>query len=876
MKRFYERLQRTSTKVPISMIVSLIIMGGMFGLLCATDLDRTGNGMSDEWKAANGWPVDALIDPPGLIGWWQLDEQSGITVSDRTSHNLQGSLSYFKADAHIVGLFNNALSFSSASIVNFPQNPPINLTDGFTMATWYRNNSSSDSNSKILVGWTGSNFQSWSLSINGSGRPQFLLKADKDFLLTAPVNVTDKKWHQIIGTFSRSTHSAELWVDGALQTKAVVSSFILADTLDLHFGSTENSSSFSLDEVRLYNRALNSEEIIEIPMTYSDPEMNGVSNWQRYQNEISSASSKSASALSDSQADANDNQTQLAQRQALLAGTVATPTFSPDGGTFIIQTNITVSCSTSGATIHYTTNSATPKATDPVVPSGGSVLIDWNMTLKAKAFETGMTASAVKSADYKVTGGICVGGDVGILKTDGTIWGWGGNAFGVLGSGHTDRYSPPVAVSNGTDFVKLQRGRGFTFAMKRDGSLWSWGYNALGCLGDGTFVNKSYPIQPINISSLKSFACDTHVLALKTDGTVFSWGSNYDGVLGYTTVAPTNSIPTAIPNLNGIVAVAAANYNSMALGSDGQVRVWGDNQSGQLGNGTASYPPVTTPTIVPNFNNVTAIACGSKYDSFCLALKSDGSVWAWGTSKVSGTNYIPTQVSGLSNISRIWAGDDVAYALDSNGVLWGWGDNAYGELGNGTQIDSLTPIQIPISGNIIDVAVDRAVAFDADNHTLVLTDDGLVRGFGNNYFFFYGYGVLDPSRSDPYFLTPTIIYEVDPDRFWDADNDGVPRWKELQLGSDPNNADSNGDGISDGEALEAGISLSNLDMDGDGIQNSVERANGTDPFNSDTDGDGVPDNLDAFPLDPTRSVAPPFDPNDHTAPVINLDEPTPL
>jgi len=120
---------------------------------------------------------------------------------------------------------------------------------------------------------------------------------------------------------------------------------------------------------------------------------------------------------------------------------------------------------------------------------------------------------------------------------------------------------------------------------------------------------------------------------------------------------------------------------------------------------------------------------------------------------------------------------------------------------------------------------------------------------------------------------PTPIGGFGPIATSDADGDGLPYWKELQVGTDPNNPDTNGDGIPDGVAVAMGISPTNMDMDGDGLTNAQELQLGTDPLNPDTDGDGVSDGQDAFPLDPTRWQLPPSDPNDHTLPTITLDEP---
>ena len=109
---------------------------------------------------------------------------------------------------------------------------------------------------------------------------------------------------------------------------------------------------------------------------------------------------------------------------------------------------------------------------------------------------------------------------------------------------------------------------------------------------------------------------------------------------------------------------------------------------------------------------------------------------------------------------------------------------------------------------------------------------------------------------------------------FDSDADGLSDVDEVRYGTSLSNPDTNGDGILDGAAVELGLSPTSLDMDKDGLTNAIELQKGTDPFKADTDGDGVPDNLDLFPLDPTRSGLPAGSPSDVTPPVITLTEPT--
>ncbi|MFP2932743.1 RCC1 domain-containing protein, partial [Pyxidicoccus sp. 3LG] len=121
-------------------------------------------------------------------------------------------------------------------------------------------------------------------------------------------------------------------------------------------------------------------------------------------------------------------------------------------------------------------------------------------------------------------------------------------------------------------------------------------------------------------------AGNEHSLALKSDGTVWAWGVTYYGQMfdhQARTVRPT---PTQVPGLTGVVALREGGWHWLALKSDGTVWAWGQNHEGQLGDGT--FTPRPTPAQVPGLTGVEVLAAGGEHS---LALKSDGALWTWGS-----------------------------------------------------------------------------------------------------------------------------------------------------------------------------------------------------------------------------------------------------
>lgn len=158
-------------------------------------------------------------------------------------------------------------------------------------------------------------------------------------------------------------------------------------------------------------------------------------------------------------------------------------------------------------------------------------------------------------------------------STSQPVWGWGGNRYGEIGDGTTVDRSSPVQLLDLTGITALGAGGYHSLGVKNDETLWAWGENDYGQLGDGTTTSSSTPIQVAGISGVKSVAAGWRFsLALKTDGTVWAWGMNEFGTLGNGTndVFPHTS-PVQVTGLTGVTAVAAGAEHALALKSDGTV-----------------------------------------------------------------------------------------------------------------------------------------------------------------------------------------------------------------------------------------------------------------------------------------------------------------
>ncbi len=478
---------------------------------------------------------------------------------------------------------------------------------------------------------------------------------------------------------------------------------------------------------------------------------------------------------------------------------VATPLTNTDGGIYATNQDVLVSCATSGASLYYTTNGNAPTETDTLIASGTLLRVDRSVTLKVRAFRSGWAPSEVKSLRFRIGGAVVAGANYTIgLRSDSRLWSWGDNALGQLGLGAiTDRKAPtPINLFAdnyfGSNYVpdesvqSIDAGPTHAVALKTSGSMYVWGDNSsgqslrvalipkknewvdgkakyitasaggkhtigattdgrvlafgdntFGQLGDGSKTARTTPVYVNYLGGVVATATGYgHSLALRSDGTVWAWGDNQYGQLGVAGSPASSSLPIQIATLaaHDIIGISAGDYHSFALRRDGRVFVWGRNNMRQLGLGAAITADQATPVIHPTLNQVTSIAGGAAHSVACVL---DGSVYAWGTdvngevgdggSTATSPINVPKKIQGIHWVVSVAAGNNHTSVVTEDGVVQSWGLNTNGQIGDNTVTTRKTRTltqNLRLNGPFDVVA--------GDNHVLALQDNGAVWTWGAN------------------------------------------------------------------------------------------------------------------------------------------------
>ena len=206
-------------------------------------------------------------------------------------------------------------------------------------------------------------------------------------------------------------------------------------------------------------------------------------------------------------------------------------------------------------------------------------------------------------------------------------------------------------------------------------------------------------IAPIAVSAAtpQVSAGVSHTVAIMSNGTLWAWGDNNEGQLGLGDTIDKHS-PTQVGGTDW-TSVSAGQYHTVAIMSNGTLWAWGYNANGQLGQESVSWDPFTSPIQVETDTDWTNVLAG---DLYTVAIKSDGTLWAWGQNNkgqlgLENTTQMPspTQVGSDTNWTSVSAGASHTVAIKSDGTLWAWGNNANGQLGLGfTSTYETSPIQV--------------------------------------------------------------------------------------------------------------------------------------------------------------------------------------
>ncbi len=338
------------------------------------------------------------------------------------------------------------------------------------------------------------------------------------------------------------------------------------------------------------------------------------------------------------------------------------------------------------------------------------------------------------------------------LKSDGTVWAWGENSLGQSGNGGTTDHVTPTQVLTSTGVLEsvieiaTDQGSNHTVALKSDGTVWTWGNNGYGQLGTGSTGGTStiavqviHPLDPNGTGFLTDIvdiaAANSTSAGVKSNGTVWTWGSGGRGEIGNFTKSTYNEpqqvkIENTHAFLTGITKIAGGDQHFVSIKDDGSVWTWGNNDAG--GSYTISDPDAGRTwnyrdtayqaTDYPGYlyNDAIDVQAGLWITVMVNDESGSGTVHGWGRSAPPGLEYGLIGMEGFASVSKLAVGRRHTLALKDDGTVWGAGNNCDAQLGTGI-VNDCTPHQntVQASGltNIVGIGAGQF-------HSLAVKDNG--------------------------------------------------------------------------------------------------------------------------------------------------------
>jgi alpha-tubulin suppressor-like RCC1 family protein len=277
------------------------------------------------------------------------------------------------------------------------------------------------------------------------------------------------------------------------------------------------------------------------------------------------------------------------------------------------------------------------------------------------------------------------------LDEDRAAWCWGRNNNGQLGNDDLGNDSPvPVAVEGGHRFVAMSAGNSHVCAIDEDGAAWCWGRGSFGMLGNDDTADQPTPVPVAGGHRFSAIACGlNHTCALEEgDGDAWCWGDHRVGQLGNSDADSAQHVPLPVEGGRTYSNLALGNSHSCAIDTGGDTWCWGRNGDGQLGNDDPEG--VDQPVPVPVAGNQSFVRLSAQRAHTC-GIDDDAALWCWGDNTTgelgngeeSESSLVPSPVAGGHAFVSVAAANSHSCALDDSATVWCWGRNLAGELGNG-------------------------------------------------------------------------------------------------------------------------------------------------------------------------------------------------